>query len=303
MLPSRLLGLTLLAACATPATDAPADTDVAVAPCDGSGLAPGDHVRVETIDGLERTWAIHVPPTADGVTPLPLVFNLHPFVLGGNEVFHNIWQNESGVEALADEEGFIVVHPEGTGAPAAWNAGDACCGQASDDEVDDVGFVVGLIDRVSAEACVDTKRVYSTGMSNGGYLSHRLACEHPERFAAIAPNVGSFSDELVCAVGRAVPVLQTSGSEDSLESREAAAQRWVEMNACDPEPAVTEARGDAECRTWRGCDDDAEVTHCVVQDGGHCWFSDRDQISPGCAPVDFVTERAAWDFFTRWALP
>lgn len=298
---ARVLAAAALSACATPGA-APVDDD-ATAPCDGSGLAPGDHVRTATIDGLERTWAIHVPPGSDGRTPLALVFNLHPFVLGGDEVLHNIWQNESGMEPLADAEGFVVVHPEGTGAPAAWNAGDACCGDASADDVDDVGFVVGLIDSVSAETCVDPRRVYSTGMSNGGYLSHRLACEHPDRFAAIAPTVGSFSEELACDDRRAVPVLQVSGSEDSLASREASVERWIELDGCDPTPAVSEARGDATCRTWRGCDDGAEVEHCVVEGGGHCWFSDRSQISPGCGPVDFVTERAAWDFFQRWTLP
>lgn len=299
-----LLGLV---ACATPSssTDETGDTDaVAGAPCDGSGLAPGDHVRTEVIEGLERTWAIHVPPGADNLSPLPLVFNLHPFVLGGNEIFHAIWQGESGVEPLADTEGFLVIHPEGTGVPAAWNAGEECCGEASENEVDDVGFLLELIDRVSAEACVDPRRVYSTGMSNGGYLSHRLACEHPDRVAAIAPVVGSMSPELVCADGRAVPVLQISGDQDNLDSREVSAVRWAEQNACDMTPIVTPGEGPAAvCRTWSGCRDGAEVTHCVVEDGGHCWFSDRDQITPGCGPVSFVAERAVWDFFSRWTLP
>ena len=294
-----------LAACST-IDDVGDDSDdgSAVAPCDGSGLGPGDYTRTETIDGLERSWSIHVPPGVDSVTPRPLVFNLHPFVLGGNDIFHEIWRNESGVEPLSDTEGFLVVQPEGTGGPAAWNAGEECCGEPSANGVDDVGFILGLIDRVSAEACVDSRRVYSTGMSNGGYLSHRLACEHPDRIAAIAPVVGSLSAELVCTEGRAVPVLIVSGSEDNLESREASATRWVEMNGCDPTPAVTEGQGPgAICRTWSGCDDGVDVTHCVVQDAGHCWFSDRTQITPGCGPVDFVSERVAWDFMSRWTLP
>lgn len=272
-------------------------------PCDGSGLAPGDHQRVEQVDGLERTWTVHVPPTADGRTPTPLVLNLHPFVLGGNDAFHQLWRNESGLEALGDTEGFIVVHPEGTGTPAAWNAGEACCGQASEDGVDDVAFMLHLIDTVAQEACVDDRRVYATGMSNGGYLSHRLACEHPDRVAAIAPVVGSLSQELVCEDGRAVPALQISGSEDNLASRQAAVDHWVQANHCDETPQEV-TRGAATCSAYSGCDDGVETTHCVIEGGGHCWFSDRDdQVSPGCDGVDFVSEREAWGFFSRWSLP
>ncbi|MFT5682874.1 MAG: polyhydroxybutyrate depolymerase [Myxococcota bacterium] len=297
LLPRLLCVLLPIFACRPDAIDS------TVPPCDGSGLGPGDYERSEIIDGLERTWTVHVPPSTDGTAALPLVLNLHPYVLGGNEVFHEIWRTESGMEPLADLEGFIVVHPEGTGLPAAWNAGEACCGDASADNVDDIGFLLYLIDSVSEETCVDARRIYATGMSNGGYLSHRLACEHPDRVAAIAPVVGSFSSELTCEDGRAMPVLQISGSEDSLESREASVARWAESNECD---AVGEPQssGDATCSTWTGCRDGVDVTHCIVEDGGHCWFSDHEQqMSPGCGPVDFISEQAAWDFFSRWSLP
>lgn len=296
-----LLGVATLTtgACGAPP---PGETPPAP-PCDGSGLPPGDYERTGLIDGLDRVWTVHVPPAAGGATPLPVILNLHPYVLGGNDVFHELWRLESGLEPLGDVEGFIVVQPEGTGDPAGWNAGEACCGEASEEDVDDVDFLLYLLDTVSAEACVDSRRVYSTGMSNGGYLSHRLACEHPDRIAAIAPVVGSLSEELVCAEGRAVPVLQISGSEDNLPSREASVAYWVEANGCNATPEVAPA-GAATCSTWTGCRDGAEVTHCVVEGGGHCWFSDHeDQVTPGCEAVDFVSEAEAWRFFARWALP
>jgi polyhydroxybutyrate depolymerase len=301
LVPLAAVPLLALVACEGDPVDS-AGVPVLDAPCDGTGLGPGDHERIQVIDGLERTWNIHIPPSADGTTPLPLVLNLHPFVLGGSDIFHEIWRVESGMEDRGDAEGFIVVHPEGTGSPTAWNAGEACCGEASEDDVDDVGFMLHLIDTVSAETCTDTKRVYSTGMSNGGYLSHRLACEHPDRITAIAPVVGSLSDELACTDGRAVPVLQISGSEDSLSSRAASVAHWVEANGCADEPDVV-SNGAATCSTWTGCDDGVETTHCVVEGGGHCWFSDRDgQMSPGCDPVDFVSDQEVWDFFKRWSL-
>ncbi len=301
LLPYPLLLCPLLLALGC--TPSKTDTSVSAPPCDGSGLTAGDHARTQVVDGLERTWSIHLPPGADSTSALPVVLNLHPFVLGGNEVFHELWRTESGLEALADMEGFIVVHPEGTGDPAAWNAGQACCGDASADEVDDVGFLLHLIESVSQETCVDERRVYATGMSNGGYLSHRLACENPDRVAAIAPVVGSLSEELVCADGRAVPVLQISGSEDNLTSRQASVDHWVDANECTGQAQVTE-NGAATCTTATDCRDGVSVTHCVISEGGHCWFSDHQaQVAPGCDPVDFVSEQEAWDFFSQWALP
>src|SRR5690349_18796236 len=82
--------------------------------------------------------------------------------------------------------GGIAVHPDGTGAFLGWNAGD-CCGTASASGVDDVGLVGAILDRLETEMCVDTARIYSTGFSNGGFLSHRLGCELSDRIAAIAP--------------------------------------------------------------------------------------------------------------------
>jgi len=236
---------------------------------------------------------------------LPLVLNLHPFVLGGAELFHNIWRSESGLTVKAEEAGFIVVQPDGTGAPAGWNAGEACCGEASENDVDDVGFIRHIVDLVAEQACIDPKRVYSTGMSNGAYLSHRLGCEAPDLVAAIAPVVGSFSSELSCIQDRPVPVLQISGSEDSLESRSAAVDRWVELNECTGEAVETYSQGTATCETWQSCNEGVEVTHCIVEGGGHCWFSDIDpQASPGCtASDDLVSQDVAWEFMSRWSLP
>jgi polyhydroxybutyrate depolymerase len=290
-----------------PGADGVADADAAeFSGCAGPVLAPGDYTRTQVFDGIERTWTVHVPPLADASTRLPLVVNLHPFVLGGNATFHRIWRLESGLEALADVEGFVVVQPDGTGKPAAWNAGEACCGDASEQQVDDVGFVLALIEWVSAEACIDARRVYATGMSNGGYLSHRLACEAPDRVAAIAPVVGGFSAELLGVAGaRAVPVLQISGSLDNLPNRVEAVARWVASNECNPAPEVTYAKGTATCETWTGCRDGVEVTHCIVDGGGHCWFSDHPfQYTPDCdATEDLVSEHVVWQFLSRWQLP
>ena len=271
--------------------------------CPSSLLAPGSYERSLTWEGVDRWYEVMVPTQADVGEPLPVVLNLHPFVLGGDELFHDIWRRESGLVETGEAEGFIVVQPDGTGDLAAWNAGEACCGDPVEADTDDVGFLREIVRLVAEEACVDEDRVYSTGMSNGGYMSHRLACEAPDLIAAIAPVVGSFSEELVCESGRAVPVLQISGSEDGLASRTASVDRWREIYDCPAAGEVTYQNGTATCETWGPCIDGVEVTHCIVAGGGHCWFSDIDlQATPGCEPMnDIDTPEFAWAFLSRWS--
>jgi polyhydroxybutyrate depolymerase len=270
-------------------------------------LGPGDHELDHDFGGLSRIVQLHVPPSYDGKHGLPLVFSLHPFVLGGPLL--GIWQTESAMNAKGDEAGFIVVTPSGTGVPSAWNAGKECCGQASTDMVDDVGFILHLIDYVSERVCVDKRRVYSAGMSNGGYLSSRLACEASDRIAAIAPVVGHLSAEFYpCKLSRPVPVLQITGSEDSLERRTLSYEQWVEMDGCKDKEEETfndgPGPGTARCVTHNDCKSGVEVTHCVVQ-AGHCWHSQVPmQATPGCMPTkSFHSPDQIWDFFSRFSLP
>lgn len=312
---ARLLMLALmLSACGTTADDgADAGDDAAVEEAVSlmcplaADLGPGEHILDHEFDGMPRIVHLYVPPNYDASTRTPLVFNLHPFVLG--DALLGIWKTESAMQDKADEEGFLVVTPSGTGGPSAWNGGEECCGQASTNEVNDVGFILHLIDYITERTCVDRARVYATGMSNGGYLSSRLACEASDRIAAIAPVVGHLSAELYpCELSRAMPVLHITGSEDSLPQRTEAFERWVEMDGCTDEAEEIyndgEGAGSARCVSHDSCDDGAEVTHCVVE-AGHCWQSNRSgQATPNCLPTQsFHSPDVIWEFFSRFALP
>jgi len=282
--------------------EVPDDSALASLGCMKGAYGAGLHQLTLDFDGVSRPYDLMLPDSYDDSTPLPLLFNLHPLVLGGS--LHSIWTTESGMNAKGNAAGFIVVQPDGTGNPASWNGGEACCDPAFTDDVDDVGYIEAIADAVRATVCVDERRLYATGMSNGGYLSNRIGCEHPERLAAIAPVVSSLSPELVCSGERPMPVFQITGSEDGLEEKQASIDAWVVRNECSDHTTVTE-QGAVTCTTHDRCADGVEVKHCVVAGGGHCAYTSvSPQLTPGCMPnLDITAQDLIWDFVSRWRLP
>ncbi len=151
------------------------------------GMLPaGTHRLTLSHGGLSRAYLIHVPAGAAG--PLPVVLSLH----GGGS--HGAAQEHySGLDRVADREGFLAVYPDGTGRLSrmlTWNAG-TCCGTAPLRGVDDVGFIRTLIDDLARRTPIDRTRIYATGMSNGAMMAYRLAAEAPALVAAIASVAGS----------------------------------------------------------------------------------------------------------------
>src|SRR4029453_12676105 len=136
----------------------------------------GDSAQTLPFGGVERQYLVHGPPGYDGATPVPLVVDIHGFS-------SNALQQRaiSGMRPLSDSKGFLVAYPEGL--DSAWNA-NLCCGNRG---IDDVGFIRAVVAAVSAQANIAPRRIYVTGLSNGGAMSHRLACDAADLFAASAP--------------------------------------------------------------------------------------------------------------------
>jgi poly(3-hydroxybutyrate) depolymerase len=114
------------------------------------------------VDGVPRRYELHVPPAYEGRTPLPLVLNFHGLTSSGTGQ-----RAFSQMDVTADARGFVVAYPDGLN--ESWNAG-MCCGGAAENGVDDVGFVRAVIKDIAERGCIDLKRVYATGMSNGGFF-------------------------------------------------------------------------------------------------------------------------------------
>ncbi len=151
--------------------------------------------------GLEREYTLYVPDSYDGSEPVPLVLSLHGFL--SNRFQQQAW---SQWDTLADEENFIAVFPQGTGELTRWNAGRIAFNEGNG--ADDVAFIRDLIGHISDEWCIDSARVYVTGLSNGGGMSNRLACEASDLFAAVGPVSGAYTEfEGGCNPTRPVPVI------------------------------------------------------------------------------------------------
>lgn len=245
-------------------------------------------------DGAMREYIVHYPKNYDPQKPIPFLFNLHGYT--STNTSQRMYTN---MNAKADAVGFIVVYPQGL--DNSFNAGD-CCGNSSMNDVDDVGFMRAILEKVGGQACVDLRRVYSTGMSNGGMMSFRLACDASDIIAAVAPVVGFVADSS-CMPTRGVPILSFLGTDDGIVGYDRAnpqSEMWAMRNECKSGPMM-EAHGGSNCKIWKDCRDGVEVHVCSMMGMGHCWPGPP--CSLGTANTDIIATDAMWDFFARYRLP
>jgi polyhydroxybutyrate depolymerase len=258
--------------------------------------------------GMQRRYLLHVPPGYDPARRTALVFSLHGYISNPKQqlIF-------SQFDQVADKYGFVVVFPQGTGSPLRWNA---YFGQpASDRGADDVQFVRDLIATLSSDLCIDPARIYVNGLSNGGGMSYRIACEMADQMAAIGSVAGAYAPVLSrCKPVRPVPVIAFHGTADpivpyggskdgSLPPIKDWAAAWAVRNGCHPVPVAIPARGDASGLHYRHCTDNADVILYTIDGGGHTW--------PGGVPIPFVgkasqdidASEVMWQFFEAHPLP
>jgi polyhydroxybutyrate depolymerase len=257
----------------------------------GATLQAGDTTRTIMMDGVQRSFLVHAPPSYDGTTPVPVVLDFHG--LGGNS---NQQRNLTRWDDVADAQGFISVYPQGI--ENAWNAG-GCCGNTGSD---DIAFVRAIIQTLSEDACIDTRRVFASGCSNGGGMSYRLACEAADVIAAVAPVdfdcvLGQGCGD--CAPSRPITVVQFRGTADQLVDYEgqgafvgaqANLATWGEINECTDSAAALEQND--SCEGFAACGDSAQTILCTVEGGTHCG-------SYG----SFMIAEVAWGVLSNQTLP
>lgn len=262
-------------------------------------------------DGLEREYRIYVPEIYSGQSAVPLVLNFHGY---GSTAFQQEFYGD--FRAIADTANFIVVHPNGT--LDATGSRHFNVGFTPGSTVDDVGFTTALIDSLSAEYNIDPNRIYSTGMSNGGYMSYHLACFLSERIAAIASVTGSMTPPTIntCNPQRPIPVMQIHGTQDGVVNYNGSAfalsmddllTYWINHNNCDATPTIynipdinTEDSCTAQYHVYRNGDNGTNVEFFRIEGGGHTWPDAI--INIGVTNRDINASQEIWKFFSKYDL-
>jgi polyhydroxybutyrate depolymerase len=265
--------------------------------CPQAPLAVGVTQKSIDFGGLKREYEVQVPAKYDNKSAVPMVFDLHGFTSNKDQQ-----KSMSGFSALAETEGFVVVRPNGH--QASWNGGDYCCGAALQKGLDDVGLMRAIATEVKKQLCIDDKRVFATGLSNGGEMSHRLACDAADLFAMVAPvsyPLGYKPFEK-CKPARPITIMHFHGSNDLIVPYNGGAfspsvpesfAAWAKINGCSGKPAKTFEKGPSECNTYQTCKDGAEVTLCNLN-GGHLLYSNNDNVA---------IAQLAWEQMKKHPLP
>lgn len=292
------IAMAVLAASPPPAAaretirDRIADRRGTEAPLQDRLARPGDYEFTLVHEGLTRRYLVHVPRSLDPAARNAVVLGLHG---GGGHAAHFARDENYGVISASERHGFIAVFPNGysrnrRGLFATWNAG-ACCGDARDRNVDDVGFLAAVIDRVKRQASVDDARVYAIGMSNGGLMAYRLACEIPDRVRGVMAVAGT-DNTLACDPARPTPVLHIHARNDThvlfeggagdeafrdrskvtaFVSVPATIEKWVMLNKAETPPRRALTVNGAYCDLYAARPGGAPVQLCVTDSGGHSW--------------------------------
>lgn len=301
-----------------PTENAPVPATSTTAPMETlSSLPAGETEHTLIHDGRERSYLLYVPASVNWSQPVPLVFVFH----GGTGNGKNA-KTMSGFNEVADQNGFIVAYPNGTGRLSddiilTWNGGE-CCGYARQENVDDVGFVRAMVADLQAQVNIDAKRIYATGMSNGGILSHRLACEASDLFAAIAPVAGTLNFQ-PCNPSEPVAVIAFHGTgdlhlpyeggvgEESLAGVDFASvpdsvRFWTSFNGCASLP-LTESFADIQHDTW-DCAGNINVELYTINGGGHAWPGGRAGRNGADEPTQTISaSQLIWEFFAAHPKP
>lgn len=274
------------------------------------------------IDGIERTYIIRLPRNYydSAITQnRPLIIGLHG--TGGSA---SQFEADYGFNDKADAAGFVAVYPDGVEKKdgrgllevRTWNAG-SCCDYAMYNNINDVKFINTIIDSVCSRFAIDHKRVYVTGMSNGGMMTYRLASELPHKIAAIASVSGPMVAARELTLKGNVPIIHFHSIIDTKVPYSGGVgiggvnfppaiegiNYWVNRNGCDT-AAIVQQYTNYEHRTWYKDENNKVMELYLTYDGGHAWPGGKKARANADAPSTAVNAtNLIWDFLIKFSLP
>ena len=247
-----------------------------------------DGVKTINVNGVTREFILYIPSTYGSTDTVPLMLNFHGWTMSSSDQM-----NLSDMRALAESEKFILVYPQGTKfrnrfyGSTHWNVGSWTTGSTSDD----IGFVDKLINHMSANYNIDLERIYACGYSNGGFFSHDLACNLSNKIAAIGAVSANMSTRTKenCNPSHPTPVVTVSGTNDNQVSYDGTNFKgqiphnevlnyWINYNQTDASPIISDLpninttdRSTVKLYQYKNGDNNVEVEHYKVINGGHDW--------------------------------
>lgn len=274
----------------TPASTAPTATTAAAA----CTPPPAGTMRLPAIDGRVPV-VLHVPPHARAGAPLVLG-------LPGAGQTARDFASYTGYSKLADRERFFVAYPTATGARPSWNISGTAAGKP-----DDLAYLRTVITTVLRASCADPGRVGATGVSNGGGMAARLACEAADLVSAVAPVAGGYGSLPDCHPTRAVPVLEIHGTgddvvpyngrgKDAFGAVPAFLAQWRRLDGCPAAARTTHPRHGVTELRWSPCRSGSAVVHERIADAEHGWPGEDDVTGAR----GFSSTARTWDFLRRY---
>jgi polyhydroxybutyrate depolymerase len=275
----------------------------------------GDAEHSVVVGGTTRTYLLHVPTGAPS-GPLPLVVVFH----GGGGNARNA-ARMSGMDAKSDEAKFIAAYPNGSGPIAGglltWNTW-RCCGYALDNRVDDVAFIRAMVEAIARDHAIDRKRIYATGLSNGGMMTYRVGCELADVFAAIAPVAGALNTD-DCKPSNPVSVIVFHGKIDqhvpfdggaptkTVDMRHPRVDKsvafaidfWKRQDRCEATPA-REKKGGVTHESYACPATSTAVELYAIDNQGHAWPGGEKGLRAGNVDEpsrEISATNTLWDFF------
>jgi polyhydroxybutyrate depolymerase len=270
------------------------------------------------VDGRTRTFLLNLPPSYySGPANFPLVVAMHGT---GGDAYQ--FEQDYAFSRLANDKEFVVAYPEGVRGNGllgirTWNAG-YCCDYASENNVDDVKFIGELIGQLVARYNIDPKRVYLTGMSNGGMMAYRLACEIPGQVAAIATVSCSMVTGQAISPTQPMPVLHLHSELDTkippsggigiggyyFPPTDSVLNVWSVANGCTTGPQLVVDNAGYSLTEWENCENGVAIHYYLTKDGGHAWpgaVKSRPAADEPSRAID--ANELIWDFFQQYELP
>lgn len=278
--------LIFMGGCASDGGDIKARAGAEASPGCGNDVTDGADEGEHTIDveGFTHRYLLAMPGGYDGTVPIPLVFNFHSFARDAEQQADYTELDDKGTD-----RGFAVVTPQATGQLAHWS-------WTPDEKPRDFTMVDQLLGHLATELCIDTRRVYLTGLSNGALFTAHLACRFGDRIAAIAVVAFTFTPS-DCAHRGEIPLVSFHGTFDRLVPYyggrlpeeigignfdvppvEDEVSLWGNWNGCSALPLDSQIDTEVRKRAYRDCTDKRDVVFYTVEGGGHNWpGSDPDQ--------------------------